>query len=164
MRFNQSIIHFLCFSVLTFLLTSPFLVGCGESVPETATVIELTQPKVLSPSDALHLTISTDFQTPLSEKTFSEILSIDSTDLEGIASNGLIYNTKKEFSITQDFNQTFQLDPDEPRISVELIKPGPSGSVRLTVLIDDEVEYEQSLTSRGSMSFYQSFSRENITF
>lgn len=147
MRFNQSIIHFLCFSVLTFLLTSPFLAGCGESLPETATVmVEVSSPEVLEPADALHLTISTDFQ--------------------GSLSNEIIYNTKKEFSITQDFNRTFQLDPDEPRISVELIKPEPSASVRLTVLLDDEVERDDLIPSgtSGSLGFVQSFSQEKITF
>ena len=136
MRFNQSITRFFCFTVSTFLLASPFLVGCGEDLPETATVkVEVSSPKVLKPADALHLTISTDFEVK--------------------ASNEIFYNTKKEFSITQDFNKTFQLDPDEPRISVELIKPGPSGSVRLTGLLDDTVEYEQSLASgvSGSLSF-----------
>ena len=108
--------------------------------------VEVSSPKVLKPADALHLTISTDFEVK--------------------ASNEIFYNTKKEFSITQDFNKTFQLDPDEPRISVELIKPGPSGSVRLTGLLDDTVEYEQSLASgvSGSLSFTRSHSQENIRF
>lgn len=147
MRINQSIIRFFCFTVSTILLASPFLVGCGESLPETATVmVEISSPKILEPADALHLTVSTDFGWSLPGE--------------------IIYNTKKEFSITQDFNQTFQLDPDEPRIAGELIKPGPSGSVRLTVLLDDEVEHESSLpaASSGSMGFSRSFSQENITF
>lgn len=38
MRFNQSIAHFFCFTILIFLLASPFLIGCGDSLPETATV------------------------------------------------------------------------------------------------------------------------------
>ena len=143
-KLNQSVAR--SFPILLLILL--LFVGCGDNdndLPETATVmVGLSSPNVLKPTDALHLTISIDFGWSLSDE--------------------IIYNTKEKFSITQDFNQTFQLDPDEPRISVELIKPGPSGSVHLTVLIDDEVEYEQSLTSRGSMSFYQSFSRENITF
>ena len=147
MRFNQSIVLFLRFTVSTFLLALLFLVGCGESLPETATVmVEISSPKVLEPTDALHLTISTDFRSSLSGE--------------------IIYNTKKEFSITQDFNQTFQLDPDEPRIAGELIKPGWSASVRLTVLIDDEVEHEKLFPSgtRGSTWFSRSFSQERITF
>ena len=141
----------LVFGVPGILFTSLFIVGCSETEddtePETATVmVEVSSPKVLEPADALHLTVSTDFGRSLSDE--------------------IIYNTKKEFSITQDFNQTFQLDPDEPRIAGELIKPGPSGSVRLTVLLDDEVEHESSLpaASSGSMGFSRSFSQENITF
>ena len=136
----------LVFGILLFI--SLFLAGCGDSdndLPETATVmVEVSSPKVLEPSDALHLTISTNFR--------------------GRPPNGLIYNTKKEFSITQDFNRTFQLDPDEPRISVELIKPGPSGAVRLTVLLDDEVEYEQSLTGTGFLIWNRDFSKKEISF
>ena len=156
----------LAFGVLGSLLTSPFLVGCGESLgeslPETATVmVEISSPKVLKPADALQLIISTDFQGSL----FDEI----------------IYNTKEEFSITQDFNQTFQLDPNEPRIFVQLsnfsesvqkvgpitfVNPRPSVSVRLTILIDGEVEHdtEKLLTSGSSIRVVRSFSQENIIF
>ena len=150
MRFNQSIARFMCFSVSIFLLASPFLIGCGDSdndLPETATVmVGISSPKVLELTDALHLIVSTDYRlTPPNE---------------------IFYSTKEEFSITQGFNQTFQLDPDDPRISVELIKPGPSGSVRLTVLFDDEVEYEELFPSgwRGSTLFFHAFSGKNITF
>ena len=147
MRFNQSITRFFCFTVSTFLFASPFLVGCGEDLPETATVkVEVSSPKVLKPTDALRLIVSTGS------------------------------NTKKELSITQDFNQTFQLDPDEPRIFVQLINassesvqnignltiisPGPSMSVRLTVLIDDEVEYDEEklLAPGGWIGLSRSFS------
>ena len=152
-KLNQSVAR--SFPILLLILL--LFVGCGDNdndLPETAAVrVELTEPKVLSPSDALHLTISTDFQGILfsETETLSEILSIDSTDLEGIASNGLIYNTKKEFSITQDFNRTFQLDPDTPRIYVQVINPGPSVSVHLTILTDGEVEYkEEQLLTWGS--------------
>lgn len=146
MRFNQSITRFFCFTVSTFLLASPFLVGCGEGLPETATVkVEVSSPKVLKPADALRLIVSTGS------------------------------NTTKEFSITQDFSQTFQLDPDEPYIYVKLmnassesvqtigiltvVSPGPSVSVRLTVLIDGEVEYDKAelLTSGGWISLSRSF-------
>ena len=36
----------------------------------------------------------------------------------------------------------------------------------LRVLLDDEVEYEKSLTSgvTGKLSYFRSFSQENITF
>ena len=168
MRFNQSIARFMCFTVSTFLLASPFLIGC-EGLPQTATVtVEVSSPKVLEPADALRLIVSTDYQGVLSNVTPStklkEVPEILSTNAKEIASNGFIYNTKKEFSITQDFNRTFQLDPDEPRIAVELIKPGPSGSVRLTVLLDDEVEYEQSLTGTGFLIWNRDFRKKEISF
>ena len=151
MKLNQSVTQ--SFPILLLILL--LFVGCGEDLPETATVmVEITSPKVLKPADALHLTISTDFQWSFSDE--------------------IIYNTTEEFSITQDFNQTFQLDPNEPRIYVQLINsskavfvnPGPSVSVRLTVLIDGEVEYDEEnlLTSGSSIGVVRSFSQENIIF
>ena len=128
-KLNQSVAR----SFPIFLLILLLFVGCGDNdndLPETATVmVEVSAPKVLKPTDALRLIVSTDL------------------------------NTKEEFSITQDFNQTFQLDPDTPRIYVQLINPGPSVSVRLTVLIDGEVEYDETelLTSGSSIGFSRSF-------
>ena len=162
MKLNQSVTR--SFPILLLILL--LFVGCGEDLPETATVmVGLSSPKVLKPADALDLTISTDF----------------TIDFQGSLSDEIIYNTKEEFSITQDFNQTFQLDPNEPRISVQLsnfsesvqnvgfitfVNPGPSVSVRLTILIDGEVEYDEEklLTSGSSIGVVRSFSQESITF
>ena len=122
-------------------------------------MVEVSSPKVFKPTDALRLIVFTAF-IPLDRLTPATL------------------NTKEEFSITQDFEQTFQLDPDEPRIFVELINASytsiqnnrwvnvTSMFVRLTLFIDDEVEYDERklLTSGSRTSITQSFSREDITF
>lgn len=168
MRFNQSIARLFCFSVSTFLLASPFLIGCEEGVPQTATVtVKVSSPKVLQPADALRLMVSTDYQGLLDNvtpsTTLKEVPEVIGESAEEIASEGFIYNTKQEFSIIQDFNQRFQLDPDGPRIWVELRKPAPSGSVRLTVRVDDEVEYDKPLTGTGFLVWRQDFTKKEIS-
>lgn len=60
--------------------------------------------------------------------------------------------TKQTFAITQDFDQDFQLDPDDWRISVALFN-GTSYtlSIRITLLLDGEVEFgEEELMTPGT--------------
>ena len=72
------------------------------------------------------------------------------------------HNTEDIFSITEDFEQTFPLDSNAPRLSVKLINKTPyTLSIRLTILLDDESEHDESeneFTPGSAMSY--SFKQE----
>lgn len=71
----------------------------------------------------LHLTVSTDFTV------FEEVTGPDR----------VVYHSKEEFSITQDFDRDFQLNPDATRIAYEVFNGTPyTLSVRINLLLDGE--------------------------
>ena len=73
----------------------------------------------------LDLTVSTDFTV------FEEATGPDR----------VVYHSKEEFSITQDFDRDFQLNPDAPRIAYEVFNGTPyTLSVRIILLIDGEAD------------------------
>ncbi|MDE0297038.1 MAG: hypothetical protein OXN17_00220 [Candidatus Poribacteria bacterium] len=153
MKFNQTIIRFFYFTVSTLLLTSLFLVGCGDGdndLPDTATVkLEIPSSKVLSPAHALRLIVSTDFRINLSFDDSAHAPQI-------------IYNTKEEFSITQDFDRTFPLHPDRPGIAIELMNT-LSEPIRLTLLIDGEVEFSDIISPGTRSVRYKSYARSEVS-
>ena len=64
-----------------------------------------------------------------------------STDFFESDSGEIVYNSKKEFSITEDFDRDFQLNPDAPRIAYEVLNGTPyTLSVRIILLIDGEAD------------------------
>ena len=74
MKLNQSVTR--SFPILLLILL--LFVGCGEDLPETATVmVGLSSPKVLKPADALDLTISTDFTIDFQGSLSDKIIYID---------------------------------------------------------------------------------------
>ena len=88
--------------------------------------------------------------------------SVNFDDSSGKAK--IIYNTKEVFSVTQDFDRTFPLDPDEPGICIELVNT-LSESVRLTLLFDDEVESSETISPGTRIMRQRSyFSHEVSTF
>ena len=77
---------------------------------------------------------------------------IVSTDFIHASYGELIYNTKREFALTQSYSQDFRLDPDNPGLAVVITNNTPHNlSVHYTVLLDGEVEEEErGLLQSGS--------------
>ena len=64
-----------------------------------------------------------------------------STDFEVTDTNRVVYHSKEEFSITEDFDRDFQLNPDAPRIAYEVFNGTPHTlSVRINLLFDGEAD------------------------
>lgn len=110
----------------------------------------------------LDVIVSTDFiNNPEPEPpypTFDPANGIDVYD-EALANyrsyQPLIYNTEDKFALTESFSRDFPLDPDNPRLVVNITNNTIHDlSVHFTVLLDGEVEIDknESLTSYGSWS------------
>ena len=85
--------------------------------------------------------------------TLDIIVSTDFTHASFDASSGEpIYNTKREFALTQGFSQNFRLDPDNPELAFEITNNTSHNlSVHYTVLFDGEVEKDgRGLLQSGS--------------
>lgn len=101
--------QFFKLTVLFTLFTLCFLTGCTDAereimfsntdLPESATVtIEV-------PTEAaFKLIISTDYRK----------------EWDNFGNKVIIHNSEKEYTVTQDFNETISFDSEEPRISVKL--------------------------------------------
>ena len=105
---------------------------------------------------SLNVIVSTNFTaTKVQESIYDEETSERLKDL-GIeterTTTKLLYYTKDEFALTESFSQDFHLDPDDPRLAIEITNDTPHDlSVHLTVLINGEVEADdrKSFTSRS---------------
>lgn len=103
--------QFLSFTVIVFLFTSSFLIGCSErdremrfphtDIPESVTVMVKDVPE----GSRFDLTISSDY----------------SKHKDNLGSTVIIYNISEKYTVTQNFNKTFPLEAEEPTIDLNLI-------------------------------------------
>ena len=96
-----------------------------------------------------------------------EVGSLDvivSTDFTEISTGEITYNTKHKFALTESFNQDFPLDPNDPRLAVEISNNTAHDlSIRFTILLDGEVEDDESesFTSRSRSIRWWAWSTTN---
>ncbi|MDE0683115.1 MAG: hypothetical protein OXI63_09395 [Candidatus Poribacteria bacterium] len=120
---------------------------------EIATVkIEFTLPSPATPREvgSLDVIVSTNFtETTVQESIYSDEVSEILNDLNSNintkrTTTKLLYAMKDEFSLTESFSQDFRLDPDDPRLAVEISNNTSHNlSVRFTILLDGEVEDDE---------------------
>ena len=118
------------------LIISLFIVGCGldDDSPGSVTLkIDVPASIDTSQDDTLKLTVSTDFKT-------------DESD-----SAKIIFNTKEEYKITEDYEQTFTLDSEEPKFAFEIVNPW-SESVKLTVQYEGDDPSDVTIRPNGHYS------------
>ncbi|MDE0016832.1 MAG: hypothetical protein OXU51_11635 [Candidatus Poribacteria bacterium] len=116
----------------------------------------------------LDVIVSTNFtMTEVQESIYDEELSESLKDL-GIeterTTTKFLYYTKDEFALTGSFSQDFHLDPDDPRLAIEITNNTPHDlSVHLTVLVDGEVEADEreSFRSRSKSLRWWTWSATN---
>ena len=165
MKLNQ----FFSFTVLAFLFTAIFLIGCGEwdreimfpdlDLPESVTVTIENVPE----GAAFDLGISTDY----------------SEHKNNFGNTVYIYNYNEESIVAQDFNKTFPLETEERTIVVILtcthvgpISENTFNSVRLRVRFNGEGDFEKgnhdavhpfevgtTITAQSTFSRYDGTSR-----
>ena len=158
--------QFLSFTVIAFLFTSLFLIGCAETeremmfpdtdLPESATV-SLDVPT----GAAFKLLISTDYRK----------------ERDNFGNSVIIHNNEKEYSVTQDFSETILFASEEPRISVKLtctkigsINKNSSNSVHLIIQLNGDGNFDrgnhdqmQPVELGTFMSLQSAFSRYDGT-
>ncbi|RKU08712.1 hypothetical protein C6501_16360 [Candidatus Poribacteria bacterium] len=101
--------QFLKLTLLVFLFTLPFLIGCAE-----------TEREMMFPDTDLPESATVTVEVP-AEAAFKLIISTDyRKEKDNFGNTVIIHNSEKEYSVTQDFSETISFDSEEPRISVKL--------------------------------------------
>ena len=102
--------QFLSFTMITFLLTLSFLIGCSEGdremmfpdtdIPESVTIMVEDVPE----GSVINLDISTDYRKYK----------------DNLGSTVIDYSYNEKYTVTKNFNKTFPFDDEEPSIVIGL--------------------------------------------
>ena len=160
--------------VIVFLLTSPFLMGCGEGKRE-----------IMFPNLDLPESVTVKIEDVPEGTAFNLNISTDSSEHKSnFGDTVFIYNYNEKYTVTQNFNKTFPLETEEPTIVLDLIcthvgpiKENSSNSIRLIVRFNGEGDFElgnhdtvhplevgTTITAQSTFSRYDGTSRSASRF
>ena len=144
---GRTVFNAKCLLILIFLLSALSCSEPDDEIPKIATVkIEFTLP---NPTPF----ISVD--NGYLHGWLDCIVSTDFTLRDQFLISKPLYNTKSRFRLTESFRKDFNLNPDDPRIAVEISNATRSNTVsaRLIVLIDGEEVHNKSASITKGASF-----------